>query len=362
MSVYFVKRKGWRYDFTIEGKRYTGAWFEAKRAALKAEAQRKEETTEGSNSPEAPTDISFLDLVNQRLDFVKAYDSKKHYDDYRYLARRWIRLWGSMNCREICQEALEHFIFERSRVSAQTANKEIRSLRATFNFAKQKNWMADNPTKDIGFLPVEKKVRYLPSQEDIDNVIATADEDTQDYLWAIRDTIGRVSEINRLCWDDVNLQEKYAVLYTRKKKGGHLTPRKVPMTERLFEILSRRFERRDRDKPWVFWHRYWSRRDKQWREGPFMDRKRFMKTLCEKAEVKYFRFHALRHAGASIMDNCNVPIGAIQRILGHEKRETTEIYLHSIGQAERLAMAVFEDARKKSHTESHTAGNNENGQ
>ena len=52
--------------------------------------------------------------------------------------------------------------------------------------------------------------------------------------------MGRVSEINRLTWDDVDLERRYVVLYTRKKRGGHLTPRKVPMTQRLYEVLSRR--------------------------------------------------------------------------------------------------------------------------
>ena len=51
------------------------------------------------------------------------------------------------------------------------------------------------------------------------------------------------------------------------------------------------------------------------------------------------------------MDNNNAPIGTIQKILGHENRTTTEIYLHSIGQAERDAMAIYERARKNSHTE-----------
>jgi hypothetical protein len=32
------------------------------------------------------------------------------------------------------------------------------------------------------------------------------------------------------------------------------------------------------------------------------------------------------------MDSENVPIGSIQRILGHENRTTTEIYLHSISE------------------------------
>ena len=57
-------------------------------------------------------------------------------------------------------------------------------------------------------------------EDDIDKVIAAADEDTQDYLWAIRDTMARVSEINRLCWDDVDFDARFIVLHTRKKKGG----------------------------------------------------------------------------------------------------------------------------------------------
>ncbi|MGB6012239.1 MAG: tyrosine-type recombinase/integrase [Desulfobacterales bacterium] len=88
--------------------------------------------------------------------------------------------------------------------------------------------------------------------------------------------------------------------------------------------------------------------------GPYKDRKKIMRTLCKKAFVKYFRFHALRHSGASIMDSHNVPIGSIQKILGHENRSTTEIYLHSIELTERNAIAVFEKALKKSHTDSHT--------
>jgi integrase len=79
-----------------------------------------------------------------------------------------------------------------------------------------------------------------------------------------------------------------------------------------------------------------------------------MQKLCEKADVRYFRYHPLRHSGASTMDNNNVPIGSIQRILGHENRTTTEIYLHSIGDEERESIATYGKVRKNSHTESHT--------
>ena len=164
-----------------------------------------------------------------------------------------------------------------------------------------------------------------------------------------------MGEINRLTWQDVDFENRQVVLYTRKKKGGHLTPRMIPMPEKLYGLLSDRYKQRDHSKPWVFWHRYWDAKKGIWIEGPFKDRKRIMTTLCRKAGVRYFRFHALRHLGASMLEHNQVSIGDIQRILGHENRTTTEIYLHSIGESERKAMSVFDrEMRADSHTDSHT--------
>jgi len=52
------------------------------------------------------------------------------------------------------------------------------------------------------------------------------------------------------------------------------------------------------------------------------------------------------------MGNNNVPLGAIQKILGHENRATTEIYLHTIGNIERHAIQVFETASENSLSDS----------
>ena len=297
--------------------------------------------------------MEFLELVNRRLDYLKAYTSERHYSDNIYLARKWTRKWKDFNCSQITHDMVQDHLFKRKKISAHTANHDLRSLRALFNYGKQKKWIVVNPTKGIPFFPVQKRIKYIPPLEDVLKVIIAADFEAQDYLFTIKETIGRMSEINTLTWGDVNFKDRYVVLYTRKKKGGHLTPRKVAMTEKLFEILSRRYKNRDRKKTWVFWHRYWSRKEKRLVEGPYKDRKRLMKGLCKKSGVKYFRYHALRHLGASVLDNANVNIGSIQRILGHENRATTEIYLHSIGEAEREAMKIFEQVSKKSHTDPH---------
>ena len=186
-------------------------------------------------------------------------------------------------------------------------------------------------------------------------VILAAEPDAQDYLWTVAMTMGRMSEINRLSWQDVDFNNRCVILYTRKKRGGHLTPRKVPMTDKLYDLLYRRYQKRDKYKPWVFWHTYFDKKTSSWVDKPYTDRSQLMRYLCKKAKVRYFRYHALRHFGASLLDSANVPIGSIQRILGHENRLTTEIYLHSIGDSERHAMEVLNASFETfSHTDSHT--------
>ena len=50
------------------------------------------------------------------------------------------------------------------------------------------------------------------------------------------------------------------------------------------------------------------------------------------------------------------PESGQKKILGHENRSTTEIYLHSIGKSEREAMKVYEELTEKSHIETKKEG------
>ncbi len=357
MSVYFKKGKGWRCDFTLKGERYTQAWYETKTKAKQAEAGRRKEVLEPKKGTQIRTDMGFLELVNRRLDYIQERYSKQHYADHKSMAKRWVRRWGNLNSSELTSLMIEPFLTMRKKVSPYTANKDLKSLRSMFNWAQKKKLLnMSNPTDDIEFFAEEEKIKYVPPLEDIYKVIEMADSDAQDYLWTIRETMARVGEVNRLTWDDVNFSEGYVVLYTRKKKGSKLTPRKISMTKRLSHILARKYQERDPSKPWVFWHRYWSRKGSRFVEGPYNRRKKLMKRLCKKAGVQYFNFHALRHAGASLMENNGVPLGSIQRILGHESQRTTEIYLHTLGKAEKEAMELFEQVSntKVSHGLSHS--------
>ena len=203
MSVYFKKGKGWRYDFTLKGLRYTAAWFKTMTEARQAESDKRKEVKNPELEIPAPTDMEFLELANKRLDHVKAYNSGEYYKTHFYLARRWVKKWDNLMCVEINCSMVQQFLFERKKISSFTANKDLRHLRATFNFGKKKRFITVNPTDGIEFFPLEKRIKYVPPIKDIDKIMSKATPDVQDYLWTVTDTMARVSEINRLTWDDV---------------------------------------------------------------------------------------------------------------------------------------------------------------
>ena len=235
---------------------------------------------------------------------------------------------------------------DRSRVSNETANKELRHLKALFNWGMKNELIVSNPAAIVSMMRIEKKSKRIPTQREINKVFEVATPEQLDYLWCLRETLGRSREINGLTWEDVDFNNKTVTLYTRKKKHGTRTPRIIPMTNTLFNVLSERRLRSEVDNPWVFWHRYRSRKSGEIILAPYQDRKKFMRNLCAKAKVPYFRFHPLRHAGASLMDAANIPIASIQNILGHECRKTTEIYVHANDEDKVNVMKIYENARE----------------
>jgi integrase len=368
MSVYSVKGKGFRYDFTVKGVRYTGACFRTKKEAKQAEAERRE-SLRLQLEDSSLKDMAFEELLLRRLDHVRAYNSQWYYIKHCLMARRWLERWGDLPCSGITRQMIKAYLLQRKEtVSAYAANRDLRHLRACFNWGRKELDLAVNPSSNIGYFPEEKLLPYVPPEEDLDKVLKVARPQDKDYLWLIRDTLARVGEINRLRWDDVDFEKREVTLYTRKKRGGHLTPRQVPMTMMVYNILWNRYEKRDPDVPWVFWRYGCHKKDPRTGErikGPYDYRKKLLRSLCKRAGVKPFGYHALRHYGAKYLDELGVREPEIQAVLGHDNRSTTHHYLKRIRKASRSAIEAMEQASMRSrlkvvainsHTDSHTLG------
>ncbi len=128
----------------------------------------------------------------------------------------------------------------------------------------------------------------------------------------------RVREINNLKWEDVNLDEGYLVLKTRKAKNSDVVSRKIPLVPTIKKIL----ESMDKGNEYVFVNPVTKTR--------YDYRDKFLPNLCRKAEVRPFMYHSLRHYGASKLAHSGVPLTDIQELLGHQRATTTDIYLQSL--------------------------------
>ena len=114
MSVYLVKGKGWRFDFTLKGTRQTGSWFKTRKEARAAESKRREELTRPKEETVTPTDMAFLDLVNRRLDHVRAYNTAAYYSSHVYYALKWVKEWEGLTFSQISPDMIEEYLIKRA--------------------------------------------------------------------------------------------------------------------------------------------------------------------------------------------------------------------------------------------------------
>jgi len=101
-----------------------------KEAVAEEVEKRKELKTKKQDSIQdlivVKTDMAFLDLVNSRLDFIKAYESEKYYVDTLTSAKRWTRQWGEFMCKDISSTMVQSYMIHlKENISAFTANKEL---------------------------------------------------------------------------------------------------------------------------------------------------------------------------------------------------------------------------------------------
>ena len=218
------------------------------------------------------------------------------------------------------KHVLDYLKIQTQTRSGYAANKERENLLAAYNWGiKYLGLPTPNPCLVEKF-PEQRKPRYVPPEEDFWEVYDVAEGQDKVMLLAYLHLAARRSELFRLRWEDVDFVNQRVRLYTRKRKDGTWEYDWLPMTDDLFNALV--IHKQNSKSEYVFV-------DPQTGE-PFKYRLHFMKRLCEKAGVRPFGFHAIRHFTASILAKEGVPMILIQQILRHKNLATTERYLHSL--------------------------------
>lgn len=246
---------------------------------------------------------------------------------------------------------------KRKRDLKKTANRHLKDLSALFRWGVDNDLIRSNPARAIDPFPENPFIKYVPPAEDIDKVLLAANRQEMEILLTLYHTAGRIDEIRRLIWEDVNFEKKWIRLWTRKRKRGVLQEDLIPMTDILLDTLKKRWNTRDKSSPFVFVN---PNTGKPYTKNTHTTRY-LMERLCKRASVKPFGFHAIRHHVASIInDSGKATLSQIQKWLRHRRPSTTEKYLHEVGRSLREVAQILDF--KKPNTNSGTTEEGESGQ
>jgi integrase len=258
---------------------------------------------------------------------LKARRTEKYYKENLQLINNLLIRWEGK--KTIAREDVEEYLMELE--SPFVANKHLRFLKALWNHGVEREWFSYNPAGKIKQFPIRKKPKYIPPLSDIKLVLELCNPEQRRYLLVAAHTMGRIGSVNQLKWQDI--REDYLSLYTRKARNSDTKEIKVPMNDVLKQVISEI----PRAGEYVFQNPRTQR--------PYDYRDKFLPNLCKEAGVRPFMYHAFRHYGASLLAHLGTPLTDIQKLLGHEKATTTDIYLQSLIGSTKEAVKKLEGLR-----------------
>ena len=296
----------------------------------------------------AEVSLTVRNLANEYLSYVEKRRSKSTFVEVRTTFKRLGEFLGPEFKLEGITPAvaLRHLDRQMEKRSPNAANKDRKNLATAWKWGR--NYLDGFPDKANPFLRVERypevpQPRYVPPEEDFWKVFNVSEGQDRVMLATFLYLGARRGEVFRLTWRDVDFRNGRVRLSTKKTATGSIRHDWLPLLSKLRDALLWWWENRvHKESEYVFTVSGKKGNGENQHEGkPFKDRPHFMKTMCKRAEVKPFGFHAIRHLAAVIMYQDGESIAKIQAILRHTNPTTTEKYLKRLGlDPDKLAEAI----------------------
>lgn len=329
--------KGWRYRFQVRGEMHRNTarrgqppYYATKAEARAGEAAHKAELKKVGTA-KTPTGTVFSELANEYMDDASRRFAKKTYKYKAFVFRSFMAHVGDIQLSQISIPLIESYL--RTRHSSINYNRHRKDLCALFSWGWKRRYLPENPCFFIEKLPEDQKRRLIPTPQEMQRLLLAAGTD-RPFILCLYHTLARIDEALRIRWEDVNFEERWIRLWTRKRKGGAWASDTMSMNQVLYDTLWGLWERRQQEE-WVFFNTITGTR--------YMRRPKLMRTLCKVAGIRHFGFHAIRHYVASFLhDNKKVSLPQVSKLLRHQSKATTERYLQVIDPGSREAMASLE--------------------
>lgn len=213
-------------------------------------------------------------------------------------------------------------------VSDATINRDLSVLRHILYWAVDQTILPANPLTRLRLARERRVRRPVMSVEEEQRLLAAAPMHLKRIIIAALDTGMRRGEILNQCWEHLDMQRR--VLSVTRSKTPEGEAREIPLTRRLYELLSENqqvtgliFTYKDQPISYTI-KTSWS-------------------YALKNAELRHFRFHDLRHTHNTRLMEAGVMQEVRMALMGHSNRERVHAtYTHVELPVKRAAIARLE--------------------
>jgi len=159
----------------------------------------------------------------------------------------------------------------------------------------------------------ESEIPYMPTEQEIDILVAGCGKKAATYLQLLKDTGARCGEISRLKWASIDFERKVVSINAEKGSNSRIlpiSPKAIEMLNNLPKNGERIFANAD-----------------HMRSSFFVQRRRIAKKLGNPRLLE-IHFHTLRHWKATNEQHKTLDPWHVKEILGHKSIRSTEVYIH----------------------------------
>ncbi|MCE4956737.1 tyrosine-type recombinase/integrase [Macrococcoides caseolyticum] len=214
---------------------------------------------------------------------------------------------------------------EQRGLKESTINSYIKLAKTIYQTLLEEGYVESNPFRTIKCLKRQnERIKTIP-KEDIKKLLTSLDNeyytDFRMYVAVnvLLDTFGRIGEVLNIKIEDIDFENRTIFFPVTKNNDFRYVPFSKKTEKYILEFID---ECRDMKSPYLFNDVNGNR----WQEEAFRNS---LKSYCEKFQIKtHITPHMFRHTASMIFLESGGNIRVLQKILGHRKLSTTEIYAH----------------------------------
>jgi integrase len=322
----YRRGKKWWCSFWVNGVRYqfsTGTG-NAKLARVIAQKRQDAIIAQAHGISVVDSDIKLGELADS---FCASGSAKPHYQDR---LKQLLPFFAGARASRINKGMVEQYrLFRKSvqNVAVATVNRDLATLRRILNWGVEQSLFPSHALARLRLERERRSRRPVMSLQEEKALLCASPDHLKGIITAALDTGMRRGELLNQQWADCDLDRQLFLVTKSKTAEGEA--REIPFTARLMKQLSDAGQNTGS----VF----------TYRGHPIRSLKTSWKRAIDKAGIRKFRFHDLRHTYNTRLLDAGVMVEVRMALMGHSAgRSINAIYTHLELPQKREAIARLE--------------------